>query len=68
MSDDYSEGEGGGGHEANPVDTTEDMEIELNLPQEVDGERHRFEPPNGARSKWPDTDFPSRVLWNLVVQ
>ena len=26
-------------------------------------ERHRFEPPNGARSKWP-----FRVFWSLVVQ
>ena len=87
MSDDHSDGE-------DPVDMTEDMEIELNLPQEVDGEqdrpredireppgvigpgetplgqeeRHRYEPRTGPVLNGPDTDCPSRVLWNLVVQ
>ena len=41
MSDDHSDGEGSGGHEADPVDTTEDMEIKLNLPREVDEEQDR---------------------------
>ena len=41
MSDDHSDGEGDGGHKTNPVDRTEDMEIELNLPREVDGEQDR---------------------------
>ena len=35
MSDDHSDGEGSGGHKADLVDTTEDMEIELHLPREV---------------------------------
>ena len=29
--------------------------------------RHRFEPPNGAISKWPDTDSHFRVFWSLAV-
>ena len=82
MSDDHSNGEGGGGHEADPVDTTEDMEIELNLPRELEWEQYRprtdireppgaigpretaldqeerFEPPNGAISKWPRHGLP----------
>ena len=33
MSDDHSDGEGSGGHEVNLVDTTEDVEIELYLPE-----------------------------------
>ena len=41
MSDDHSDGEGGSGHEVDPVDTIEDMEIKLNLPREVDGEQDR---------------------------
>ena len=41
MSDDHSDGEGSGGHEADPVDSTVDMDIELNLPREVDGEQDR---------------------------
>ena len=36
-----SDGEGSGGHEADPVDTTEDMDIKLNLPREVDEEQDR---------------------------
>ena len=36
MSDDHSDGEGSGGHEVDLVGPTEDMEIELNLPREVD--------------------------------
>ena len=39
MSDDHSDGEGDGGHKADPVDMTEDMDIELNLPREVDEEQ-----------------------------
>ena len=94
MSDDHSDGEGSGGHEADPVDTTEDMEIKLNLPREVDEEQyrpcediqkppesiglgeaalgqeeqHRFEPRTGPCLNGPDTDCPSRVFWNLIVQ
>ena len=41
MSDDHSDGEGSGGHEADLVDTTKDMEIELHLPREVDEEQDR---------------------------
>ena len=84
MSDDHSDGDGSGGHAVDLVDATEDMEIELNLPREVDEvqdrpredirkppgaitpgeaalgqeERDRFEPPNGARSKWPRYGLP----------
>ena len=41
MSADHSDGEGSGGHEADLVDTTEDMEIELHLPQEANEEQDR---------------------------
>ena len=41
MSDDHSNGEGSGGHEADLVDTIEDMEIELHLPREVEEEQDR---------------------------
>ena len=73
MSDDHSDGEGNGGHEADPVDMTEDMEIELNLPREVDEEPARrsdidLSPRTGPDLNGPDTDCPSRVLWNLVAQ
>ena len=88
MSDDHSDGEGSGGHEADLVDTTEDMKIELHLPREVDveqdrpredirkppgavapgetalgqEERHRFEPLNGDRSKWPRHGLPLPII------
>ena len=39
MSDDHSGGEGSVGHEADFVDTTEDMEVELCLPREVNMEQ-----------------------------
>ena len=39
MSDDHSGGDGSAGHEADFVDTTEDMEVELRLPLEVDMEQ-----------------------------
>ena len=85
MSDDHSGGEGSVGHEADFVDMTENMEVELRLhlevdmeldrpredirtshsgaiaPSEVDlgqEEQHRFEPPNGARPKWPRHGLP----------
>ena len=77
MSDDYSEGEGSVGPDADFVDATADTEVELPLegdmkqdqPREdvptysgaVDpglgdlgqDEQRRFEPPNGAKLKWP---------------
>ena len=78
ISGDYSDSEGSVGHEADVVDTTVDMEVELRLPLEVDmdsdrprediqthsgavalstvdlgQEQRRFEPPNGAKQKWP---------------
>ena len=36
MSGDHSDGEGSVGHEADFVDTTGDMEVELHLPLELD--------------------------------
>ena len=39
MSDNHSDGEGSVGHEADFVDTTGDMEVELRLPLEVDMEQ-----------------------------
>ena len=88
MSDDHSGGEGSVGLEADFVDTTEDIEIGLRLPREVDTEqdrhsedirnpsgavapsevalgqeeRPRFEPPNGARSKWPRHGMPLPII------
>ena len=41
MSDDHSSGEGSDGHKADFVDTTEDMEVVLRLPREVDMEQDR---------------------------
>ena len=84
MSGDYSDGEGSVGHEADFVDATADMEVDLCLPLEVDmppdqlrnyvptysgavdpsavdlgqEERRRFEPPDGAKSKWPRHGLP----------
>ena len=53
MSDDHADGEGSGGHEVDLVDVTEDMEIELNLPGEVevqDRPREDIRKPPGAVS------------------
>ena len=41
MSDDHSDSEGNVGHEADFVDMTGDMEVELHLPLEVDMEQDR---------------------------
>ena len=70
--------------ETDPVDVTDDGEVEQVLPLEdirespgatasgmtVIGqeERHRFELPNGVRSKWSNTDCHFRVLRSPVVQ
>ena len=77
MSGDYSDGEGSGGPDADFVDPTADMEMELRLLLEVDmkpdqlredvpacsgavdpadlgqDEQRWFDPPNGAKPKWP---------------
>ena len=54
MSDDHSGGEGSVGHEADFVDTTEDMEVELRLiktPTRVELERDLGFP--GPGGQWP---------------
>ena len=79
MSDNHSDMGAGEEHETDPVDVTDDGEVELNLPREVmeeqdhsgisgatasgatmisQEERHRFEPPNGARPKWSRHTLP----------
>ena len=66
MSDDHSDGEGSGGREADPVDTTKDMEIEMNLPLEVDEEQDRprveiQKPPTSSDTGWSGFTKPTQT-------
>ena len=68
MSDDHSDGEGSVGHEADFVDTTGDMEVELRLPLEVDMEPGQPREDIRAHSGAVDLDCPFRSIRNPVVQ
>ena len=84
MSATASDGEGSVGHEADFVDATADMEVDMevdwrpDLPCEHVGttsgaadqesvdlgqeEQRRFEPPYGAKSKWPQHGLPLPII------